>query len=199
MALTLINLVGADKIDVGNYKSGAGFAISLFAQCAAEFGETELARDLLDHLQNDLHPIVPSPHGHGAIMNEGLSMIGCMNIFKARVMKQGDWESLITSYPDKAVLAAPKLDDVPFPDVMVARCYPEGKTGLNFVLRGPENGGEFAIGFKDLKLKTNYQLNLVNQNDKKVVVGGMQADEDGKARVRVSVAFRSEFELVAIN
>lgn len=142
---------------------------------------------------------MPSPHGHGAIMNEGLSMIGCMNIFKARVMKQGDWESLITSYPDKAALAAPKLDDVPFPDVMVARCYPEGGTGLNFVLRGSEAGGEFAISFKDLKLKTKYQLSLLTQNDKKVVVKGIQADEDGRASIRVPIGDRSEFELMALD
>jgi hypothetical protein len=188
--------VGADKIDVGNYKPGAGFAISLFAANAAEFGETDLARDLLEWLEDEMHPIVPSPTGHGAKMYSDLSMIGGMNIFKARVLKKGDWEGMISSYPDPVALKAPKLDEVPFPDVMVARCHPEGDSGVSFVLRGPEQHKDVVISFKDLDVKKRYNLSAVVGGKRTVVVKDLRADEDGRANARISVGDRGEFELL---
>ncbi|KAL3470047.1 hypothetical protein BJX99DRAFT_267696 [Aspergillus californicus] len=193
---TLKNLVGADKIDVGNYTSGPGFAFSLFSQCAAEFGEEELARDLLAEIENSLHPTVTSPTGSGAVMAQGLSLLGCMNIFRARISKRDDWARLITAPPDPIVLASPKLDDVPFPRVMVASCYPVGESGVSFVVRGPAEAGVFTLGFKDLHEGASYCLFAIGDDGgQEEVVSGIWADEEGKARVRVWIGDRAHFEL----
>jgi hypothetical protein len=193
---TLEGLLGADKIDVGNYKKGDGYIYSTFANCAAEFGEVDLVRDLLEKLEGGKHPTVPSPTGHGAVMTKDLSMLGCTNIFKARTMKQGDWAELINSERDEVALAAPKLDSVPFPLAMVARCHAEGADGLSFVLRGPAQPTDVTLGFKDLKTGESYQLLVVGENrGKEEVAKGIRADKDGTAKVRVPVGNRSEFEL----
>lgn len=193
---TLENLVGADKIDVGNYKAGIGFAYSLFANCAAEFGETELAQGLLDRLEGDLnHPTIESPTGNGATTTAGLSMLGSTNIFKARTQKFGDWAELINCPPDSAALVAPKLDSVPFPSVMVARCHAEGENGLNFVLRGPSEPKRFTLGFKDLHTDKTYRLLQVEKDNEKEVVDGIKADGEGVAKATVSVGDRTEFKL----
>ncbi|KIW04975.1 uncharacterized protein PV09_04137 [Verruconis gallopava] len=190
------NLVGADKIDVGNYKKGSGFAVSTFANCAAEFGEVDLAKDLVASLEGGQHPIVNSPTGNGAIMNEGISMLGCSNIFKARTMKQGDWAKLINSPQDDVALMAPKLDRVPFPKVMVAKCHAVGKDGLHFVLRSSERGLDCSIGFKDLKSGKAYRLLSIEEGGaEKEVPSAIKPDANGEAQVQVPVGNRSVFKL----
>jgi hypothetical protein len=143
-----------------------------------------------------MHPIVPSPTGHGAMMYSGLSMIGGMNIFKARVLKKGDWEGMISSYPDPVALKAPKLDEVPFPDVMVARCHPEGDSGISFVLRGSEKPRDVVIGFKDLDVDRRYNLSAVVDGKRTVVVKDIRGDEEGRTSARIAVGDRGEFELL---
>jgi hypothetical protein len=183
-------------MDVGNYKSGAGYAYAIFAQCAAEFGETELAHGLLTELETNLHPIVTTPLGSGSLKNEGLSLLGSMTTFKAKTNKHGDWADLITCAPDELVLRGPKLDDVPFPQVMVARCHPEGEAGISFVLRGPAKGGKFVIGFKDLNVKKSYSLVRIGRDvQREQVIGGIRPNAQGIAKANVNVGDREEFEL----
>jgi len=144
-----------------------------------------------------MHPLVDSPSGNGAVVNSGLSLIGCMNIFRSRISKRDDWARLITSAPDQIALTAPKLDSVPFPQVMVARCHAEGETGVSFVLRGPQRPTTFGLGFIDLNSKATYQLGLIDgKGQRKSLVNGIRSDENGRAIVRVEVGDRSEFELL---
>ncbi|RFU27341.1 hypothetical protein B7463_g9001, partial [Scytalidium lignicola] len=192
---TLENLIGADNIDVGNYKAGSGFAHIVYSLCAAEFGESDLQRDLIVKLDRDLHPMEPSSSGTGALVNKGLSLVACGSLFQARVAKRGDWGNLINSPVDEHVMAAPKLDKVPFPNVMVARCHVGGldKKGLDIVLCGPQE--KVAIGFKDLKGGIKYSLVAVKEGKKEEIARGISADVDGRAEVQVDVGDRSEFEL----
>ena len=191
-------IVGADNMDVGNYKSGAGYAYAIFAQCAAEFGETELAHGLLTELETFMHPIVPVPSGSGALMNKGLSLLGSMTTFKARTNKHGDWADLITCAPDEVVLGGPKLDQIPFPQVMVARCHPEGQTGISFVLRGPAQAQKFVIGFKDLDIDRSFSLVRISEGDgRELLVKGIRPNAQGVAKVSIDIGDREQLELQA--
>jgi len=54
-------LVGGDKMNVCNYTPDEDFAHTLSACYAPQFGEEDMKADLLQHLDNELHPIVDSP------------------------------------------------------------------------------------------------------------------------------------------
>lgn len=188
---------GADKIDVGNYKPGTGFAHAAYCACAAEFGEKDLNRDLLEEVDTNMHPLEPSPSGTGALQNKGLSMIANGSIFRSRLMRKGDWANLINSPRDDRALNGVKLDKVPFPQVMVARCHVGGQAddGLDFVLCGLSHKGKITITFKDLKSKAQYVLSAIKNGQKEEVVSGIRAGPEGWVEVQVEVAERSEFEL----
>lgn len=68
-----INLIGADKIDPGNYKPGEGSIRSIFAAAAAEFGDEKLRLDLLKQLDEEYHPVFTTRTG--ALKNKGLSTV----------------------------------------------------------------------------------------------------------------------------
>lgn len=69
--LECINLIGADKIDPGNYKPGEGSIRAIFAAAAAEFGDERLRLDLLKQLDEEYHPVFTTRTG--ALKNKGLS------------------------------------------------------------------------------------------------------------------------------
>lgn len=71
--LECINLIGADKIDPGNYKPGEGSIRSIFAAAAAEFGDEKLRLDLLKQLDEEYHPVFTTRTG--ALKNKGLSTV----------------------------------------------------------------------------------------------------------------------------
>jgi hypothetical protein len=182
-------------MDVGNYKAGTGFAFATFAQCASEFGDEELARDLLEEVSK-MHPISKVPGGRGSLTYEGISMIGAMLIFRSRIGREGEWANLINAPPDVEALAAPKLDRVPFPEVMVARCHPVRKTGLVFVLRALEGSKSVTVDLVDLKAGASYQLiSKTADGRSRTLVDGIKPDVDGVAKVTLQVGDRSEFEL----
>jgi len=188
--------VGADKIDPGNYARGEGCAYSISSQCAAEFGEYDERDDFIQYMDETLYPLKDSPTGKGAIWSSGLSNLSSGYSFRARITRKGDWSDLINSPPDLIALAAPKLNKVPFPEVMVARCFAHESTGLDFVLRGPANKTSFTIELKDLKVGQKYALSVVDgEGAKASVVSKIQSDVNGVALVSVSVGERSEFEL----
>jgi hypothetical protein len=194
-SLTLY-IVGADNIDVGNYSPGEGFAHAVTGKCAAEFGEDDVRRDLLKNLDENLHPIVDSPTGNGAIMSGGLSILGMGYAYRARIAKMGDWADLINCPIDTASLSAPKLNHVPFPEILVAQCYAYESTGLDFVLRGSPEERPFTVELKDLEIGSEYAMSVVdNKGAKTVVAPKVQGDADGVAQVTIPVGDRAVFEL----
>ena len=50
----VINLIGADKLDPGNYKTGLGPIRAIFAAAAAEFGDEAICREMLRQLDECL-------------------------------------------------------------------------------------------------------------------------------------------------
>lgn len=112
-------------------------------------------------------------------------------------MHEGEWAYLINSPRDDRALNGPKLDKVPFPQVMVSRCHVGGKgdDGLDFVLCGLSHSGKTTIGFKDLQANTQYTLSAVKNGKKEEIISGIRAGPEGWVEVQVDVGERSEFEL----
>lgn len=196
--LTAAALVGADKMDVGNYQAGPGFAHCAYSNCATEFGESDIADDLISTVDEKLHPLVETSANTGALTNSGLSLLATTFLFRARIGRRKDWANLITADVDEKVRTAPKLDSVPFPEVMVARCHalcePEGVC-VEFVLRGPKNPKNITIGFRDLQEGAEYSLAAVQDDRWEDVVTGIKADGNGWACMNIVVGDRSEFVL----
>ena len=102
---------------------------------------------------------------------------------------------MINAPPDIEALAAPKLDSVPFPEVMVSRCHAVNGTGLSFVLRALEKPKSVTIGFQDLKAGKTYKLTKMTGEKQHTIMDGIRPDVDGVAKVKVDVEERSEFGL----
>lgn len=196
--LTAAVLVGADKMDLGNYQAGSGFAQCAYSNCATEFGESGIARDLVATVDEPLHPLVETSSKTGALTNSGLSLLATTFLFRARIGRRKDWANLITGDVDEEVRAAPKLDSVPFPEVMVARCHavrgPEG-VRVEFVLRGPKKPKNVTIGFRDLQRGIEYCLATAHDDRLDDVVTGIEADGNGWAYMQIAAGHRSEFML----
>ncbi|KAI9373934.1 hypothetical protein BJX61DRAFT_541294 [Aspergillus egyptiacus] len=194
----LERLVGADKMDLGNYQAGPGFAHCAYSNCATEFGESDIAHDLIATVDEQLHPLVETSSKTGALTNSGLSLLATTFLFRARIGRRKDWANLITGEVDGDVRAAAKLDSVPFPEVMVARCHavrgPEG-VSVEFVLRGPKKPKKVIIGFRDLQPGFKYCLATAQDGRWKDDVTGIQADGNGWAYMQIVVGDRTEFAL----
>ncbi|OJJ03914.1 hypothetical protein ASPVEDRAFT_891109 [Aspergillus versicolor CBS 583.65] len=191
-------LVGADKMDVGNYQAGPGFAHCAYSNCATEFGESDIAHDLIAEVDEKLHPLVETSAKSGALTNRGLSLLATTFLFRARIGRRKDWANLLTGPVDEQVRAAPKLDSVPFPEVMVARCHPvRGPEGIRveFLLRGPKKPKNITIAFTDLQEGVAYHLAALNNNQWEEGVTGIKADGNGRAYMQIVVGDRSEFVL----
>ena len=147
-------------------------------------------------MDEQLHPLVETSSKTGALTNSGLSLLATTFLFRARIGRWKDWASLITGDVDEEVRAAPKLDSVPFPEVMVARCHavrgPEG-VRVEFVLRGPKEAKNVTIGFRYLQEGAVYSPAAAQDDRWEGVVTGIKADGNGWANMQTAVGDRSEF------
>lgn len=185
-------------MDVGNYQAGPGFAHCAYSNCATEFGESDIAHDLISTVDEQLHPLVETSTNTGALTNSGLSLLATTFLFRARIGRRKDWANLITANVDEQIRAAPKLDRVPFPEVMVARCHavsgPEG-VRVDFVLRGPKKAKSITIGFRNLQEGIEYRLAVARNDGWEDVVTDIKAYGNGSVYVQIVVGDRSEFAL----
>jgi len=177
--IELHNLVGADKIDAGNYKAGVGAIRATFAASAAEFGDVEVRDELLRQIDEEYHPPVATKTG--ALKNKGLSTCFSGQVTRARMMGFQDWVSMITEGPPANVRRGPILEEAPFPEVLVAKAYSRDGDSLELVFYNGKEAGTFPIGFTRLQPSTTYRL-----GDKTVTAG-----KDGTASCEVTVDGRT--------
>jgi hypothetical protein len=177
-------LVGADKIDAGNYKAGVGAIRTTFAAAAAEFGDVEIRDELLRQVDEEYHPVITTPTG--ALKNKGLSTVQSGACMRARMSGFQDWVSMVSQGPPENVRTGPLLDEAPFPEVLVAKAYSHDGQSVELVLHNGKEAGTFRLGFTRLRPGQTYSL------------GGQSvtAGEDGSARFDVAVNGRTALVLV---
>lgn len=172
-------MVGADKIDAGNYKAGEGAIRATFAAAAAEFGDDKVRDELLRQIDEEYHPVITT--STGALKNRGLSTNFSGQAMRARLSSFQDWRSMITEGPPANVRQGPILDEVPFPEVLVAKAYSQDGDSLELVLYNGKEPGTFRVGFTRLRPGETYRL-----GDRSVMAG-----KDGTASVDVVVSGRT--------
>lgn len=154
--LELINLVGADNIDPGNYKSGRGFVRIAVASVASEFGDYKIRDELLRQMDEEHFPVYKTKTG--ALKNKGLSTIGQCSGLRSRLGARGDWLKLLKEGPPDHCFRAPILDKVSFPDVLVAKAYSHDGNSVELVLYNGKQPGTFKLGFKNMQAGRSYKL-----------------------------------------
>lgn len=186
-AITLRNLVGADKLDPGNYKPGEGSIRATFSAAAAEFGDEQVKKELLRQLDEEYHPVFETKTG--ALKNKGLSTISQGASMRARMSGFQDWVSMVTKGPEQSVMDGPILEKVPWPQVLVAKAYSHDGVGVEVVLYPGREAGRFELGFERLRAGKKYRFG----GEEKV------ASQQGKAVWTVKVDGRSAFELTLVD
>ncbi|KIW09925.1 hypothetical protein PV08_11701 [Exophiala spinifera] len=181
--IEMLNLVGADKIDPGNYKAGIGAIRAIFAAAAAEFGDNAIRDEMLRQLDEDYHPVFET--ASGALKNTGLSTLEQGTALRARLSGFQDWVQMITQGPPENVKQGPILAEAPFPDVLVAKAYSRDGYGLDLVLYPGKDAGFFQLGFERLQPGKAYEL-----AGKSVI-----ASKGGKAVFEVRVEGRTALSL----
>jgi hypothetical protein len=171
-------------LDVGNYKAGEGGMRATFAAAAAEFGDAKMAKELLRQLDEEYHPVKEMPSG--ALKNQGLSTLMQGSATRARIGGFQDWVNMITKGPEESVKRGPILDEAPYPEVLVAKCYSHDGEGLDMVLYPGKKSGVFKLGFIKLKAGTEYTLGDETQ----------RADQNGAATFKVRIEGRTKLDLV---
>lgn len=154
--LELTNLVGADNIDPGNYKSGRGFVRVCMASVASEYGDYKVRDELMRQMDEEHFPVYETRTG--ALKNKGLSTIGQATALRSRLGANGDWNRLLTEGPPEHCFRAPILEDVPFPEVLVGKAYSHDGMSVELVLYNGKKPGKFTLGFKNMEKGKKYKL-----------------------------------------
>lgn len=181
--LELTNLVGADNLDPGNYRSGRGYVRVAMASVATEFGDEKIRDELIRQTDEEQFPVYETRTG--ALKNKGLSTLGQINTLRSRLGAHGDWNSLLKDGPPEHCFRAPILDEVPFPEVLVGKAYSHDGESVELVLYNGRKAGNYTLGFKNMKAGRAYRL-------------GSQtavADHKGEAKLSVSIDGRTAITL----
>ncbi|KAH0846704.1 hypothetical protein FOPE_11145 [Fonsecaea pedrosoi] len=154
--LEVRNLLGADMLDAGNYKSGEGAIRTICAAAAAEYGDEAMRVELLRQLDDEYHPVFATKTG--ALKNRGVSTLAQGTTLRARLGRFQDWTTMIQRGPPAHVFRAPVLDAVAFPDVLVAKCYSRDGESVDLVLYNGREPGVFRLGFTRCEPGQTYAL-----------------------------------------
>jgi hypothetical protein len=182
--LTVKGLKGADKMDPGNYKAGEGPLRAFIAATAAEFGDRKVRKEALDQLDTKYFPVETTKSG--SLRNKGLSATTQVIALMARLLQCRDLANATLHGPAPKVLNGPLLEEVPFPDVLVAKAYSHTGKDLDLVLYNGRDAGTFTLGFGRLAPGASYSLSTG---------GSLVADAAGKASAKLTVSGRTPITL----
>lgn len=201
--LELKGLMGADKIDPGNYQSNKDGILPMLAYVAGEYGDEEVRKAALAVLNTSVGKYTTET-GATALNKDRCSnsMNSCM--VRSSLLRKDDWKSLISTVsarlhwfychadatlqgPSPVTLAGPILDEVPYPGVLVAKARSNTSRDLDMVLYPSTAGGVFKLGIKRLQAGQKYYH------------GGREAtfvaNERGEAYISILVEGRTQVHI----
>ncbi|KAF1816396.1 hypothetical protein P152DRAFT_121713 [Eremomyces bilateralis CBS 781.70] len=181
--LELVGLIGADKLDPGNYKEGVGAIRANLAAVAAEFGDAQIAHDLVKQVDEEYHPVKETKSG--SRKNQGLSTILHGSTLRARMSGFQDWSNLVGKGIPEITRSGPILEEVTFPDVLVAKAYSVDGESVDLVLYDGKAPGRFQLGFTQLRPGATYSLGKQTAT----------ADEEGHASFELEIRGRTAVKL----
>ncbi|GME23955.1 hypothetical protein GTA08_BOTSDO13860 [Neofusicoccum parvum] len=183
----LVGLVGADKIDPGNYKSSDAFLYGQLAIVAGEFGDEAVRVACVNHLKRTVGTVtLPS----GATRLRGVSDLVHSLFTRAQFIGFEDWKTVIEKGPPKTTLNGPILSAVPYPGVLVAKAWSHTSADLDLVLYPSDRNGVFELGVEKLQPRGHYRISP----DQTVV-----ADEEGRVEFSVAIEGRTEVKITPVS
>jgi hypothetical protein len=183
-ALTLLQGGRIDRVDPGNYNLNSGaFTFASMMLAAREMGDEEIYTAALVGLERECEPEVRNGARHlrkASPMAQGAATI-------ARVMRKHAWHDMVRVGQDPRVYSGPRLDQAPYPDVLVARAVSDGR-GLELELVPGAGGGRVDLVLGGLATGGDYIVSGA-------VDGSARASEQGFAALRVDLDRRQRVEV----
>lgn len=172
-------------VDFGNYKPSEIGPRSLVFQAAREIGDHEVA-DVLDRQMVESGELVDE---EGRRFFRGTSVLTNSTLAQAHLMDTGSWAETVRTPLPPSAFTGPLLDEVPYPEVLVAHAT-SGGDDLRLVLTPGAGGGVFALGIRRLEPGHRYRWDAGAGGAADVV-----ADADGAATVEIRLYERTSATL----
>jgi hypothetical protein len=171
------------KVDPGNYSFGSDlYAMSIAELTAREMGDEEIARAA----RRTVEATAPVLREHGAAKFDGMSPITSMYSLMARSMRAGSLRDLVAFGAPEAWTTGPRLSQVAYPEVLVARAETDGRD-LRLVLHPGADAVRTRIEVDRLTPHGRYRAEGVVDGD-----AVFTADVSGRAGIRVDLGGRTE-------
>lgn len=179
-----LQTVGADNIDPGNYRKGLDTTYTTVWLAAQEYGYPEIAAAAQLSLDREYEPCVEN----GVFRYRKLSVLTNAMAARARLMRRDDWRTTILRGPDPLASQGPVLTGASYPQVLVARAVSTTGSDLELVLHPGIQSGEQSLTIERLIPNALYHA-------EGAVETRLQADAQGKARLRVNLEERTPVRL----
>ena len=168
-------------VDVGNYRRSRASSYAGVAAVAAEMGDDDVCAIALEALDDEC----PGVEREGVSHRPQASVFAHALEFMARAGGAGTLNTMV--HCPRTGLQGPRLEEVPYPDVLVARAV--NRDGALFaVLRPGHDAGRFRIGTGGLVPGAQYTLDGAAS-------GSVRADGDGEASFDIVLDGRCELHL----
>ncbi|KAF5541359.1 linalool dehydratase-isomerase precursor [Fusarium napiforme] len=182
--VSLTGLVGADKIDAGNYRSNEYAMYTQLAITAGEYGDEEL-KEACGKKFEKAWGVKTTPTGSQHLDLENASCLMNQAALTASIIRPGAYHRMVQKGPSETALRGPILSEVPYPGVLIAKARCHTSKDLELVLYPSADTGVFDLGISRLAPGHTYSY-----LDKKV-----KADKDGIVRISVLVVGRTHVHI----
>jgi hypothetical protein len=171
-------------IDMGNYKPGYAFAMEAQLGATREFGDTEAADAVKLALDSLCDPVTEGGVFRYRKMSNFVN--ACVNV--DRLLHKDFWRQTVLGPTAESALSGPILDEVAYPDVLVAKAASDG-SDLRLVLYPGAGNGPQTLRLARLQPDRSYRVttNTANQS--------VTADSDGCAQVAVILQGRTTVDV----
>lgn len=173
-------------LDAGNYKPGFTATFASLLVGAREFGDPLIAAAALNGLESQC----------GAARDGGVcrytfgSNIANATAVLGKLMGTGDFKRSFVEGPTPRTLAGPVLDDVTYPDVLVARAFSHGDDLELVLYRGRQGVDSARLRVSQLEPGRRYRLD--GERDE------LTANARGSAELTVPLTGRTELRLLPV-
>ncbi|RKK72612.1 hypothetical protein BFJ69_g9928 [Fusarium oxysporum] len=185
--VSLTGLVGADKIDAGNYRSNEYAMYTQLAIAAGEYGDEELKEACVKKFER-AWGVKTAPTGSHYLDLENASCLMNQAALTAALIRPGAYHRMVQKGPSETALKGPILSEVPYPGVLIAKARSHTSRDLELVLYPSADAGVFDLGISRLSPGQTYSY-----LDKTV-----NADRDGFVKISVLVEGRTHVHISPI-
>lgn len=177
-----INVAVERSVDFGNYKIADNPMLPYLLIAAQEMGDYEVGDRIMEVL-DETKPAIEKCDGSVAY---DFSVLTDASLLQGRLMQVGSWTKIVTQPLSEAARSGPVLDEVSYPDVLVAKAHSDGHDLRLVLAAGTPTAGRQRLGVKRLSPNARYDIEVEGRR-----VESITATADGTAEFDVVVAART--------